>query len=63
MAKDKPEDKEKRKSKQDNLKKKEIIGTDFSLARATTDQDIQDLMDNNWEPFAVDRGKVYLKKK
>lgn len=47
-------------------KEKQIQGNSnnkWSVAFASDDDQIKALLDDDWEPFAVDQGLIYFKKK
>ena len=47
-------------------KKKEISGNQnnkWSVSFAANEDEIKELLDDDWEPFSVDMGLIYFKKK
>jgi len=45
------------------IKKHESKGNKWKLANAAADEDVIELLEEGFEPFAVDDGKVWFKKK
>lgn len=53
-----------KKEKVDNVKEYKGNGNNkWSVVSAASPEDITVLLDDDWEPFAVDAGKIYFKKK
>lgn len=49
------------------IKKKDILeptgNNKWSVASAAHEDEIKELLEEDWEPFSVDQGKIWFKKK